>query len=172
MSRDLNANCHVERSRDICKQNFTISVRAAAARGAGAWKYAPLPRGGPDRIVSFRSALDSNAFWNHRSVGIRRDALPQQGSIVPQKLNAFSVSIPQNGTSMAKTAIVTEKHDHFCGRNTWRSEQMSCRIARQIPLYGFLINLVYSGAEKRIQCHPYGTVVQSFGRFSVQRCSR
>ena len=143
--------CHFERPEGVEKsadKSVRLTVRATAARGAGAWEYAPLPRGGPDRIVSFRSALDSVAFWNRRSVGIRRDALPRQGSIVPQKQNAFSVSMPQNGTSRAKTAIVTEKHDHLCGRNTWRSEQMSCRV------------------------FPTDTAVQVFDHFSVQWCRK
>jgi len=80
----------------------------------------------------------------------------------------FLCRCPQNGVSRAKTVIVTEKPADFCGRDTWRGEQMSCRVVRQIPLYSFLIILAYSGTEKRIQCPPYGTAVQSFDRFSVQ----
>ena len=51
--------CHVERPQGVetsvnrCVTRF--AVRTTAARGAGAWGYAPLPRGGPDYI--YRSTI-------------------------------------------------------------------------------------------------------------------
>ena len=72
-ANDERVSCHFERPEGVEKsadKSVRLTVRATAARGAGAWEYAPLPRGGPDRIVSFRSALDSIAFWNRRPGGL------------------------------------------------------------------------------------------------------
>ena len=83
-ANDERVLCHFERPEGVEKsadKSVRLTVRATAARGAGAWKYAPLPRGGPDRIVSFRSALDSIAFWNRRPGGLLSGSL--SGIIAP-----------------------------------------------------------------------------------------